>query len=118
MSTTGEHPAVNTSEESGESLLDTRTRKTLTDVRLLLGIGVALLVSVFGGGWVALAQVRTEAKDAAIEETHGLATEQKALKANVDDMRNEVADLKAEVRELRKDLRQLFPRLPAMDGGQ
>lgn len=118
MSTTGEHPAVPSAEESGESLLDSRTRKTLTDVRLLLGIGAALLVSVFGGGWVALGQVRTEAKDAAVDATHGLATEQKALKANVDDMRNELSDLKAEVRELRKDLRVVFPRLPAMDGGQ
>lgn len=101
-----------------ESQLERRVRVTLTDVRVLLALFVGLIVTIFGGGWVAMAQVRTEAKDAAQESTSGLATELKALKANVDDLRAENADTKAEVRELRKDLRALFPRLPALDGGQ
>jgi len=104
-----------------EPPLETMARKTLTDVRALLGLGVALLVSIFGGGWAAFAQVRSEAKDAAAETTAGLQTEQKALKANVDDLRSEVADLKGEVRGLRRDLRILFPLLPdagSKDAGQ
>lgn len=103
---------------SDETQLERRVRVTLTDVRVLLALLVGLTVSIFGGGWVAMAQVREQAKEAAQEATSGLATEQKALKANVDDMRAEVADVKAEVRELRKDLRALFPRLPGLDGGQ
>lgn len=101
-----------------EPLLEERTRKTLTDVRWLLVIGLGSVLGVFGTGWKAMAQVREEAKDAATEATAGLSTEQAALKANVRDLREEVADVKAEVRELRKDLRLLFPKLPAPDGGR
>ena len=111
MSQTGEHQAV-------PEVLEERTRKTLADVRWLMVLAVGSVVALFGGGWKAFAQVREEAKDAAVEQTAGLATEQKALKANVDDLRSEVSDLKSEVRELRKDLRVIFPKLPAPDGGR
>jgi len=114
MSATGEHAAV----PNPEPLLEERTRKTLSDVRILLGVAAFFIVTMFGGGWAAMAQVRDEAKDAAKTETAGITTEQAALKANVRDLREEVADVKAEVRELRKDLRLLFPKLPATDAGR
>lgn len=101
----------------------TPLERVLTDVRALLAISVGLVVSIFGGGWVALAKVRTEARDAAQEATAGLETEQRALQQRVEslqshvaDLRDETLDVRAEVRALRRDLRILFPRLPA-DGG-
>lgn len=107
-------------EESGEDIaglvkIETRTLRSVKVLAAILGFFV---ISVFGSGWMAFAQVRTEAREAAQDATAGLATEQAALKANVKDLREEVADVKSEVRELRKDLRALFPRLPAIDGGQ
>lgn len=103
-------------------LLEERTRKTLSDVRLLLVVGFGSIITVFGGGWAAFAQVRTEAQEtaqtAAKSETAGIRTEQEAQKRALAELGAEVSDTRAEVRELRKDLRRLFPTLPAMtDGG-
>lgn len=106
------------SSTSEEPIIEERTRKTLTDVRWLLGLGVGGIVAVFAAGASTLAQAQDAGRAAAKEETAGISTEQAALKANVKDLREEVADVKAEVRELRKDLRLLFPKLPAPDGGR
>lgn len=105
-------------------LLDERTRKTLTDVRILLGVAGFLVVTVFGGGYAVAESVRTEAQTTAqttaAKETAGIRTEQEAQKHALKELSAEVADTKEEVRQLRKDLRRLFPALPPMpkDGGQ
>lgn len=117
MSTTGEHAAV-PEQKDPPTPLEQLARSLLGDVKLLVGVVGFLIITVFGGGWVALAQVRDAGAEAAKEQTAGVAVEQAALKANVRDLREEVADVKAEVRELRKDLRALFPRLPELDGGR
>jgi cell division protein FtsB len=118
MGTTQDNlPAVSDEPTTLEAVGRT-AKSTLTDVRVVMGLVAFFAVTLPGGGWLALAQVRTEAKDAASEQTAGLSTEQAALKANVKDLREEVADVKAEVRELRKDLRLLFPKLPPTDAGR
>lgn len=116
MSTTGEHPAA--AAAPALKPLEVLARSLLGDVKLLVGVVGFLVVTIFGGGWVALAQVRDAGHEAAREQTAGITTEQAALKANVRDLREEVADVKSEVRELRRDLRTLFPRLPEIDGGR
>ena len=121
MSTTGEHPIASGPDVSAS--LEERTSKTLADVRWLLVLVGGTLVTVFGGGWAAFAQVRHEAQEvaqtAAKTETAGIRTEQEAQKHSLAELREEVADTRAEVRELRKDLRRVFPSLPAIarDGG-
>ena len=107
-----------------EQVLDTRTRKTLSDVRIILGALAGVAIGLFGGGWAAFAQVREVARDEARNVTAGIGEEQKALQHSVAELRGDVADAreenrdtKAEVRGLRTDLRAIFPKLPAMDGG-
>lgn len=109
---TGEQPAVTVIEE--------RTKKTLADVRWLLGLGVGSIVAIFAAGASTLAQAQDAGRAAAKEETAGIATEQAALKANVKDLREEVADVKAELRGVRQDLRmfQKGQKLPDLDGGR
>jgi len=117
VSATGEHPAA-TSQPSLPEVLDDRTRRTLGDVRLLLAAVGFVIVTVFGGGWVALAQVRQTAKDEAAETSKALDTRVSAVEEQQKATAADVKDLKDEVRGLRKDLRRLFPALPPMDGGQ
>lgn len=112
--TTGEHSAVTTLPE----VLDDRTRRTLGDVRLLLAAVGFVIVTVFGGGWVALAQVRQEAQREATEATKSLDTRVTTVESAQKSTAADVKDLKDEVRGLRSDLRRLFPALPPMDGGQ
>jgi cell division protein FtsB len=122
MSQTGEHPAVE--DHIDPPLLEERTRKTLADVRILIGAVCFMCVTVFGGGYAVAQQIRTEAQETAATsaktETAGIRTEQEAQKRAIADLGAEVADTKAEVRGLRQDLRALFPALPRLpkDGGQ
>ncbi len=104
-------------------------KTVITDIRILLGLGVAIVVGLFGGGWAAYAQVREVAKDEATitarVETAGLREEQAAVKASLAivrdegrDTREEVRETRTEVRGLRDDLRVIWPRLPATDAGK
>ena len=45
------------------AVLESRTRKTLSDVRLVLILAAFFAVTLPGGGWIALAQVREQARE-------------------------------------------------------
>ncbi|MFZ5440447.1 MAG: hypothetical protein ACOZQL_10585 [Myxococcota bacterium] len=116
-----------------EQVLDVRTKKTLSDVRAVLVIGVGIIVTLFGGGWVALAKVDDRAAQIGRAEAqnvvHELAGEVKALNtrtlalenqiptigAEVRDLKLEVTGVRGDVRSLREDLRVALPKLPPVD---
>lgn len=114
-----------------EQVLDTRTRKTLSDVRALLVIGVASVVAVFGAGWAAYAQTASVAQAKADEVARPLERRQADLEQQLERHMKDAGDrdrrVQADLHELQLDVRALYraiqtgapqPRLEApVDGG-
>lgn len=108
--------------KNDETKVGAALKTLILDVRVLL----VAVVALFGGGWVALAQVDDRASSVAESKLRSYETrltaveERQAADASItnhrlDELQNEVREGAAETRALRKDLRELFPRL--RDGG-
>lgn len=109
-------------EAKADAKVGAALKTLILDVRVLL----VAVVALFGGGWVALAQVDNRASSVAEGKLRSYETrltaveERQAADASItnhrlDELQNEVREGAAETRALRKDLRELFPRL--RDGG-
>jgi hypothetical protein len=117
--------------------LEKIAKTTLFDVRVVLGIAISIIISLFGGGWYAFGQVRAEgaagandvlqarlqldaardARIAAIEERQ-LASDA-AVNHRLDRFENTLTRVLTNQEGLRDDLQKAFPtRIPARpDGG-
>lgn len=124
--------AVPAPDEEGDGLdpvLDKRTRKTLADVRWLLALGIGSVVAVFGSGWAAYGQVRSEAAaevQPVVAEQKRQAAEQAALKAKAEEQDKRMANVERMTVETNATLKLVAMRLgvtpitlePAKDGGR
>lgn len=114
-------------------IIEERTRKTLADVRWLLVLGAGSIVAVFGGGWAAFAQVRTEATETAkaevrpaLEEQKRQAAELAAVKAKAEEQDRRMANVERMTVETNATLKLVAMRLgvtpitleQGKDGGQ
>lgn len=125
------------SDETKEPVsLEKLAKTTLFDVRIVLGIAVSIVVSLFGGGWYAFGQVRAEGAEGAqdvfkaqagINEMFSArmtALEQRqqsqdaAVNHRLDRMDNTLTRVEKNQDGLRDDLRAAFPKIPPRtDGG-
>ena len=112
---TGEFPVVD------PSVLDDRTRKTLTDVRWLIALGLGSIAAIVVATWSTVAW----AQDAGVKAVVPVAADVAALKAQVVEQDRRMANVERMTVETNATLRLVAMRLgvvpvtlePAKDGG-
>ena len=103
---TGEFPVVD------PSVLDDRTRKTLTDVRWLIALGLGSIAAIVVATWSTVAWAQDAGTKAAIEETRVVKAQADAtartLEQHLLDDAQAKREQKAQLAEIGADIRALY----------
>lgn len=95
-------------------VLEERSRKTLSDARIIIGLVVAALAALSataGGGWAAYAQVRsaaTEDNKPLVARVEGVETKQTATDASVAEQNRKIANIERTVMTLDLNMRLML----------